>query len=86
MLLTGVQPNSINARPGDIVTFQFYPTNHSVIKVRHALQNDLCYTLNRPLTYLNLCRPHMASRAFHTRTWALVEKASTQAGNRWQKF
>jgi hypothetical protein len=25
-------PNSINANPGDVVSFQFYPTNHSVIR------------------------------------------------------
>jgi plastocyanin len=26
------EPNSLQATPGDIVSFQFYPSNHSVIK------------------------------------------------------
>ena len=30
------QPNSINANPGDIVTFQFYPKNHSVIRAEYG--------------------------------------------------
>ena len=30
------QPNSIVAQPGDIVTFQFYPTRHSVIKAAYG--------------------------------------------------
>jgi plastocyanin len=25
-------PNSITANPGDVVSFQFYPTNHSVVR------------------------------------------------------
>ncbi len=30
------QPNSINADPGDIVSFQFYPKNHSVIRAEYG--------------------------------------------------
>ena len=29
-------PNALIANPGDIVTFQFYPTNHSVIKAQYG--------------------------------------------------
>jgi plastocyanin len=30
-------PNSINALPGDIVTFKFWPGNHSVIRAEYGL-------------------------------------------------
>lgn len=34
--MQAAQPNSIRAEPGDIVMFQFYPTNHSVIKAAYG--------------------------------------------------
>src|ERR1700761_6907916 len=30
------EPNSLVANPGDVIVFQFYPTNHSVVQGRYC--------------------------------------------------
>jgi plastocyanin len=61
------EPNSLNATPGDIVRFQFYPSNHSVIKAAYGtLGSDSVVSRYGPdADRLSMC----TVRGRHWRIW-----------------
>lgn len=58
----GFDPPSINAVPGDVVSFEFFPGNHSVARAEYGM------IMLPPSTSTHNTDPQQASHACHTKT------------------